>query len=156
MFRSEKIRMIVYALPALGWMSIIFYLSSLTASQMPSAHGIPDYILHAAIYFVLAFFLFVFFQRVHQRGLAVTFVLTMIVGLLYALSDEWHQSYVPTRSCSGWDILADMVGMVLCFPLLIALQCAGSKGRWLYGLMAARPKSLCLRCAFPCKLESRQ
>ena len=62
MFRSEKIGMIVYALPALGWMSIIFYFSSLTASGMPSVHGIPDYVLHAAVYFVLAFFLFVLFD----------------------------------------------------------------------------------------------
>lgn len=34
------------------------------------------------------------------------------VGLLYALSDEWHQMYVPGRSPDLADWLADAVGLL--------------------------------------------
>jgi len=31
----------------------------------------------------------------------------------YALSDEWHQSFVPGRVASGWDVLIDVAGACL-------------------------------------------
>jgi VanZ family protein len=130
---------VLYALPALAWMGAIFYWSSLQEAGTPLREVVPDYVAHAAVYFVLAFFLFIFLHRVHERGLAVTFCIALIIGALYALSDEWHQSYVPTRSCSAWDFLADIVGMTICFLLLAAVRQAGSMGRRSYALLAGRP-----------------
>jgi VanZ family protein len=34
------------------------------------------------------------------------------VALLYALSDEWHQSLVPSREASWLDVAADAVGSI--------------------------------------------
>ncbi|MFM7803130.1 MAG: VanZ family protein [Verrucomicrobiota bacterium] len=33
--------------------------------------------------------------------------------VLYAVSDEWHQSFVPTRVGTAWDVLIDGVGAAL-------------------------------------------
>jgi VanZ family protein len=38
---------------------------------------------------------------------------TVIFGLVYGLSDEFHQLYVPGRSCSGFDLIIDTAGSFL-------------------------------------------
>ena len=50
-------------------------------------------------------------QRLHGPWRAY---LTGIVlpGLLWAVSDELHQQFVG-RDCSGWDLLADLAGLLL-------------------------------------------
>ena len=35
---------------------------------------------------------------------------TIAIATLYAASDEWHQSFVPSRSASIVDVLIDCVG----------------------------------------------
>ena len=34
------------------------------------------------------------------------------IAALYAVSDEWHQSYVPSRTASEQDVLIDAVGAI--------------------------------------------
>jgi VanZ family protein len=37
----------------------------------------------------------------------------VVIATLYAVTDEWHQSFVPTRTPSGWDVLIDTSGATL-------------------------------------------
>lgn len=37
---------------------------------------------------------------------------TLVVCLLFGISDEFHQSFIPGRFVSGADVLADMAGAV--------------------------------------------
>jgi VanZ family protein len=37
---------------------------------------------------------------------------TLAVCLVYGISDEFHQSFIPGRFVSGADVLADMAGAV--------------------------------------------
>jgi VanZ family protein len=43
------------------------------------------------------------------------------VCVLYGLSDEIHQIYVPGRSCDPWDLLADTVGSAVAIILATVL-----------------------------------
>ena len=36
-----------------------------------------------------------------------------LCATIYAVSDEWHQSMVPTRMGSAWDVLLDAIGAAL-------------------------------------------
>ncbi|MEK7782212.1 MAG: VanZ family protein [Verrucomicrobiota bacterium] len=46
-----------------------------------------------------------------QTGWTRRLVLSAWSGaVLFAISDEWHQSYVPGRQGSPWDVLIDAVG----------------------------------------------
>jgi len=40
-------------------------------------------------------------------------VLIVIFSTLYGMSDEWHQSFVPGRDASAWDVLADTLGALI-------------------------------------------
>ena len=96
----------VFLLAMLGG---IFYLS-----HQPSLEVIPpffqhqDKVLHAGIYFLLSVSMIV--NRDLCRGFhPVPVIFTL--GLIYAVSDEIHQSFVPGRDCSAGDLLADIVGL---------------------------------------------
>jgi VanZ family protein len=39
------------------------------------------------------------------------FFMTLMIGLCYGISDEWHQSFVPGRVASIWDVLFDTGGI---------------------------------------------
>ena len=39
--------------------------------------------------------------------------MALLVGALYAASDEWHQRFVPERDSSAQDFAADAVGVAL-------------------------------------------
>jgi VanZ family protein len=52
-------------------------------------------------------------------GLLVPSVLTMILGGLYAASDELHQSFVPTRHGNLRDVTIDTVAVTLGMILLV-------------------------------------
>jgi len=38
------------------------------------------------------------------------YFLVAAIALLYGFSDEFHQSFVPGRTCSIWDALTDGIG----------------------------------------------
>jgi VanZ family protein len=37
-------------------------------------------------------------------------VLTLVFILVFALSDEWHQTFVPSRTASFGDVMIDVIG----------------------------------------------
>lgn len=46
------------------------------------------------------------------------------LSVMYAVSDEWHQTFVPTRVGTPWDVLIDAAGAAL------GLALAGLWWRW--------------------------
>jgi VanZ family protein len=92
-----------------GWMMLIFFLSSQTSLQTPPLFPGADLLAHAVFYAVLGVFLArsLIPQRVMtwRRIMLLTILVTA-----YGITDEYHQSFVPGRDASGWDILADGLG----------------------------------------------
>ena len=104
----------VFLLTMLGG---IFYLS-----HQPSLKVIPplfphqDKVLHAGMYFLLSISMIV--NRDLCRAWSPVPV-TFILGFIYAVSDEIHQSFVPGRDCSAGDLLADIVGLSIGLSLYL-------------------------------------
>lgn len=95
--------------PALAWAAMIFVLSS--QSVLPSPAGLDDKQAHSVAYGVLALLCLVGLTgarwwRVSAGALLTAFVLTV----LYGVSDEIHQSFVPGRSPDVADVIADARG----------------------------------------------
>jgi len=96
-------------------MAVIFFLShqpgeSLDLPDIPNL----DKLLHGLVYGVLA--MTVIYARSPDRVTARpvhAFFLTVFWCVLYGISDELHQSFVPGRCPSAWDLAADTLGAVL-------------------------------------------
>lgn len=101
-----------YWLPWLGYMMIIFYFSSKTGNQI--SLPTPDYVAHFLEYSGLGFLS----ARVlaHSRPdcqKSYIYISAVLFSMLYALSDEFHQSFVPGRTSSLSDLIADTLGASL-------------------------------------------
>lgn len=96
-------------------MGSIFLLSnqpgdSFSLPPLPEA----DKLAHMAVYGVLAAtVLLAFGERQRKKHMRRVCVLTILFCLLYGISDEYHQSFVPCRSVSALDVLADCCGAAM-------------------------------------------
>jgi VanZ family protein len=48
---------------------------------------------------------------------------TLVLGMAYAVFDEWHQSWVPGRTGSYVDVMLDMVGILLALGSIWWVTC---------------------------------
>jgi len=104
---------LIYKLPAVAYMALIFFTSSGPVDPRLTG-GLPDFVLHAAAYLVM--YLLVF-RAVHagfkRRPESGGHLLPLLITVLYGLSDELHQSFVPSRDASVRDLLADTAGALI-------------------------------------------
>jgi len=115
------LRLLIYKAPAIAWMLLIFFLSS--GPVNPSVNEMPDYLLHSGAYAVLYVALF---WAVHE-GLALMrgrggYILPGVITVLYGLSDEFHQSFIPSRDANVHDLLADVCGAIIGAAIVAALM----------------------------------
>lgn len=108
---------IVVWLPAIMWMGTIFLLSSRSSIQVSNRDAINFFIfktLHVIEYMILYFFVYraVRFET-QKTAYPYSFFLAYIVCVLYASSDEIHQTMVPTREGHPRDVIIDTIGIVL-------------------------------------------
>ncbi len=105
-----------YWLPVLLWCSLIFYLSSI--QHLDTGWGMSDFILRKCAHMFEYGVLYLFSRRAFAKTTslpptAAAFVFTV----LYAASDEFHQSFVPTRGPSVKDVLIDSTGAYITLRL---------------------------------------
>ncbi len=112
---SRKLLFGLRTVPMILVMGIIFIFSAQPGDSLhlPPLPGI-DKVAHAAVYGALAAStIFAFNARYKEEKSRVVMVATGLLCFCYALSDEFHQSFVPGRSPSGLDVLADVCGALL-------------------------------------------
>lgn len=93
---------------------LIFVQSSFPSPDMgPDLPG-QDKLIHLAAYAVMGVLACRAFATLPcLQGAVVLFIAAFIFALVFGLSDEWHQSFVPGRMAEGWDFLADAAGALL-------------------------------------------
>ena len=113
---KKVIHFIRYWLPPLILMTIIFLLSSrqsIGVSQEESVNFIIFKSLHVLEYALLTFLLFRAIYKTESWKLSLTQALTLaaILAFSYGVTDEIHQTFVPTRTGSVRDIFIDLIGI---------------------------------------------
>ncbi|WP_196214039.1 VanZ family protein [Methanolobus vulcani] len=81
-----------------------------------------DKVAHMFLYFGLGALLHLTFKNsdhVLLRKYAAIFA--VILGVIYGITDEFHQSFVPGRSSSVYDLLADGIGVTIAQILFVVL-----------------------------------
>lgn len=116
-----RYRFFFYWLPPIAWMSLIFFLSSVPG--LPDFGGFDFSVKKGAHFLVYAFLYFLLFRAFHSaqpdRPVPIpTYVYPAIVAVLFAVSDEVHQTFVPMREGKIRDVLIDSAG-VCCMILAI-------------------------------------
>jgi VanZ family protein len=110
----EKIRdlgiLIIYC-------ALIFYLSSQSRLPLEQTFLNQDKLLHVAAYAVMGLLAWRSFRHFVQEKPALALCCIGFCGL-YGLSDEVHQFYVPGRSASPYDLIADIVGAMVSVLLI--------------------------------------
>lgn len=107
--------------PVIVYMGLIFFSSSRAHPDLVSTT--PDYLLHGFAYAGLS----ALSVRARAKRLLSDLTASSVAGgvaiaILYGLSDEWHQLYVPGRDGSLSDVLADGAGAVLAGAILAAIS----------------------------------
>jgi VanZ family protein len=102
-------------IPFCGWLILIFALSAYPKALIPQGKYISwDKIAH-----VLEFGIFGYFtaRAAYFSGVPALHFnwrwLSLVFGILYAASDEWHQLFVAGRWASPYDVIADAIGVIL-------------------------------------------
>ncbi|MFH1398433.1 MAG: VanZ family protein [Candidatus Omnitrophota bacterium] len=110
--------------PVLFWCWLIFYLSSVPSLETP--WGIWDFIFrkiaHILEYYILAWLIYRAFKGTFISSRLNLFFWPGILSFLYAVSDEIHQYFVPTRGPSAGDVLIDCAGIVIFYANLKYLK----------------------------------
>jgi len=102
----------VYWFPVVVYMSLMFFLSSM--STLPVAlPRIPlaDKVCHCIEYAILGYLLTR--ALIHENGswlLRNALLLAIAIAIVFGLSDEIHQLFVPLRQSDIFDLLADSIG----------------------------------------------
>src|SRR3954469_4439695 len=105
-FESPQARWLAIA----GLMALIFFLSS--QSQLPSPpDALADLIFKKGAHFTVYAVLAVLFRRALPPSRSI-WALSWVLTVLYAASDEWHQSFVPGRHPQFTDVLIDACGAI--------------------------------------------
>jgi VanZ family protein len=124
-----------YWLPALAWAALVFLFSTGGFSQERTGHilrpflewlfgPIPDarYVIiqflvrksaHLVVYATLSALWFRALRGPRGGWKPSWALLALLVAMLVALGDEFHQSFVPSRGGSPWDVLLDSFGAFL-------------------------------------------
>lgn len=120
--------LVYYVLPPLLWMGSIYALSA--QPSLPSApEPLIDLLLkkgaHMAGYAVLMVLVWRALantQLAKRLGQPMGLVVAWTVTVLYAVSDEVHQTFVPGRSGRALDVLIDACGALLVGVILWAVR----------------------------------
>ena len=126
--RTARSRPLVLWAPVAAFLLLSFALSSIPGDdlQLP----ISDILGHFAEFLVLGILLI----RAFHGGMTGpptlrTLVLAAVAAILWALADEFHQSFVPGRVASAGDLLSDAGGAVAAWGVFPALQRLIAAGR---------------------------
>lgn len=106
-------------LPVLCWMALIFFLSSLPGSHLSDFGSIDFFVkktAHITEYAVLYYLLFRTFCSVMVPRKAL--IISAVIAVLYAISDEFHQTFIPLREGRARDVFIDFIGICIVYLYL--------------------------------------
>lgn len=158
----SKIRKNVFIIITILYAGFIFYLSSQSDISVPSAvFNMPilykfaeiakdmdlvflidiakyayenvDKLAHMVLYFGLGILLHLTFRNSDNAILQkYAAIFAVLLGVFYGITDEFHQSFVPGRTSSLHDLLADGIGVTIAqviFVILVVISIQRKKSK---------------------------
>ena len=106
---------VYYWLPVIIWAGIIFYFSSLPHIPQLIIEIMPETsIWHMIEYAILSILLLrAFINSKNSTFRENAIYLAILIAILYGITDEIHQHFVPGRVFTYFDIIANSVGSLV-------------------------------------------
>jgi VanZ family protein len=100
-------------------MGFIFLLSSRQRIGVSEVY-IYNFIIFKSLHMIeYAALFFLFFRAINKTFTKISqknaLIIAVVLAILYGITDEMHQTFVPTREGSIRDIGIDTIGILLCF-----------------------------------------
>lgn len=102
-----------YILPALHWL-----FPHASAETLDWLHFLIRKSAHLTEYFVFSFLLLRAMRGEHRGWRIRWAIVALMIAAGYSALDEFHQSFVPSRTASPWDSLLDTSGAAIAQVLL--------------------------------------
>lgn len=107
-------KFIKYWLPVIIYAIVIFYFSSIPGRDIPGLFAYQDTVFHIIEYAGFALLIARALKAcMPQLRYPQRFLWVVLAALLYALSDELHQYFVPGRCVSFADVFCDGMAAVV-------------------------------------------
>ena len=103
-----------YLFLSIAYAVMIFIVSSIPGDSLPKYDTLGmDKLLHFCVYFGFGILLFKTNGEQSKISIKTIFFLTLLIGLIYGISDEIHQLFVTNRNASVYDVIADFIGIFI-------------------------------------------
>jgi VanZ family protein len=90
---------------------LLWLFPDISEEGLTRAHFLVRKAAHFTEYAILALLAArAFITSTHERLRRIWFITALLLVILYSLSDEYHQSFVPSRTASVYDSFIDMAG----------------------------------------------
>ena len=109
-------RRILTWIPALAWMMVIFAFSqqpALKASTIDWQDFIIRKIAHVTEYFILTLFYLWPLRKIQGFSRNRALITAGVLAFLYAVTDEYHQTFITGREGRARDVGIDSLGILL-------------------------------------------
>lgn len=111
---SSREKFVRYFFPPFIWAALIFIISSIPGSRIPNLFFFQDTAFHISEYAIFAWLINRALKKYYPALHYIPcFYLTVIISLIYAISDEFHQAFVPYRDPSLFDVSWDTIGAII-------------------------------------------
>lgn len=111
----EIVKKIIYFwLPVVSWALIIFLFSSLPTNPVSQVYWREFLVKKSAHVFEYALFTILLYRALKESGVDKTEagIYSIILAVLYGVSDEFHQSFTPGREPKVRDVFFDTIGSI--------------------------------------------
>ena len=114
-------KFITYWLPVVIWMGVIFIFSSRQKVEVSDTYAI-NFLFFKTLHVLEYSFLMMFMFRAVANTIGKSYGwVAFVICILYAVSDEIHQRFVPTREGRLRDVIIDSGGILLSWILIAKL-----------------------------------
>ena len=103
-----------YWLPVVFYASLIFFVSSIPGQTLPKSLILPNNLLHILEYLPFGFLMCRALKNT-RAGLSCKriIIFSVLLVVIYAISDEFHQMFVPGRYACLGDLFCDGIGAII-------------------------------------------
>jgi VanZ family protein len=108
----------IFTLLPLLYMALIWTLSSFPADAIVNTPFSFDALLKESLHlieFAILYWLIAFAFMAHGSWTERTSLIAAVIAILYGLTDEIHQSFVPARSATVIDFVKDTIGVTVSY-----------------------------------------